>query len=90
MLNAQSAKVYFLEFAINTCKLKNSWWQLFWETKIVSNYSNLVVKSKVPPHSASVALRQLNPFHKKGPQSLFFKKKSTHEIKPTQKNESEE
>ena len=26
---------------------------------------NLVVKSKVPPHSGSVALRQLNPIHKK-------------------------
>ena len=34
MLNAQSAKVYFSEFAINTCELKNSWQQLFWETKI--------------------------------------------------------
>ena len=28
---------------------------------------NLVVKSKVPPRSGSVALRQLNPIHKKGP-----------------------
>ena len=27
----------------------------------------LVVKSKVPPCSGSVALRQLNPVHKKGP-----------------------
>ena len=28
---------------------------------------NLVAKSKVPPRSGSVALRQLNPIHKKGP-----------------------
>ena len=41
---------------------------------------NLVVKSKVPSRSGFVALRQLNPIHK-----TF-----THEIKTTQKNESEE
>ena len=49
---------------------------------------NLVVKSKVPPCSGSAALRQLNPIHKKGPK--VFLKKLTHEIKPTQKNESDE
>ena len=27
---------------------------------------NLVVQSQVPPRSGSVALRQLNPIHKKG------------------------
>ena len=27
---------------------------------------NLVVKSKLPPRSGPVALRQLNPIHKKG------------------------
>ena len=32
---------------------------------------NLVVKSKVPPRSGSVALRQLDPIHKQGPQSFF-------------------
>ena len=43
------------------------------EKKIDSNLfgklkidGNLVVKSKVPPRSGSVALRQLNPIHKKG------------------------
>ena len=35
---------------------------------------NLVVKSKVPPRSGSVALRQLDPIHKQGPQSFFLKK----------------
>ena len=50
-----------------------------------------MVKSKVPPRSGSVALRMLNAVHKKGPSSCFLKKKTkkTHEIKPTQKNESE-
>ena len=33
---------------------------------------NLVAKSKVPPRSGSVALRQLNPIHKKEPQSFSF------------------
>ena len=33
MLNAQPAKVYFSELAISTCKLKDSWQQLFWETQ---------------------------------------------------------
>ena len=28
--------------------------------------ANLVVKSKVPPRSGSVALKHLNPVHKKG------------------------
>ena len=37
---------------------------------------NLVVKSKVPSRSGFVALRQLNPIHKKGPQSFFLKKRS--------------
>ena len=32
MLNVQWAKVYFSEFAINPCELKNSWQQLFGET----------------------------------------------------------
>ena len=53
---------------------------------------NLEVKSKVPPRSGSVASKRLNAVHKKGPSSccfVFFKKKTTHEIKPTQKNESE-
>ena len=35
---------------------------------------NLVVKSKVPPRSGSVALRMLNAVHKKGPSSCFKKK----------------
>ena len=49
-----------------------------------------MVKSKVPPRSGSVALRMLNAVHKKGPSSCFLKKKQKkHEIKPTQKNESE-
>ena len=47
-----------------------------------------MVKSKVPPQSESVVLRQLNYTHKKGPSS-FFLKVLTHEIKPTQNNESE-
>ena len=51
---------------------------------------NLVVKSKVPPCGGSVALRQLNPIHKKRPQSFFKKINWTCEIKPTLKNESEE
>ena len=32
MLNAQLAKVNFSEFDINSCELKNSWQQLFWES----------------------------------------------------------
>ena len=55
-----------------------------------------MVKSKVLPCSGSVALRQLNPIHKKGSKSCFLKKKNkknkkkiAHEIKPTQKNEFE-
>ena len=32
-----------------------------------------MVKSKLSPHKDSAALRQLNPIHKKGPQSDFFK-----------------
>ena len=35
---------------------------------------NLVVKSKVPPRSGSVALRMLNAVHRKGPSSCFKKK----------------
>ena len=31
----------------------------------LSNSGNIVVKSKLPPHKNSVALRQLNPIHKK-------------------------
>ena len=31
---------------------------------------NLVLKNKLPPQSGSVAFRQLNPTHKKGP--YFF------------------
>ena len=50
-------------------------------------------KSKVPPRSGSVASKRLNAVHKKGPSSFKKKKnkqtKKTHEIKPTQKNESE-
>ena len=34
---------------------------------ILRNSGNIVVKSKLPPHNSSVALRQLNPIHKKGP-----------------------
>ena len=33
---------------------------------------NLLVKSKLPPHSCSVALRQLNPIHKKGVTKYFL------------------
>ena len=33
---------------------------------------NSKVKSKLPPRSGSVALRQLNVIHKKGPWSCFF------------------
>ena len=54
---------------------------------------NLVVKIKVLPRSGSIALRQLNPAHKKGEWSLKKtkkQKKKTHEIKPTLKNESKE
>ena len=38
------------------------------------NKSNsiLVVKSKLPPYSGSVAFKQLKPIHKKGPQSFFL------------------
>ena len=43
---------------------------------------NLVLKNKVPPRSGSVVLRSLKV--------LFLKKQKTHEIKPTQKNKSEE
>ena len=59
---------------------------------------NLVVKSKVPPRSGSVALRMFikkrpSPSIKRGHQVAFKKNKKknkqTHEIKPTQKNESE-
>ena len=32
---------------------------------------NLVAKIKLPPHCSSVALGQLNPIHKKGPQSFL-------------------
>ena len=42
----------------------------------------------MPPHSCTVVLRQLNYTHKKQPSS-FFLKRLIHEIKPTQKNESE-
>ena len=35
---------------------------------------NLVVKSKVPPRSGSVALRMLNAVHRNGPSSCFKKK----------------
>ena len=72
MLSAQSAKIYFLEFVINSCKLKTSWQQLFRKLKIDGN---LVIKSKVPPHSGSIALRQLNPNHEKRPSSFFKKNK---------------
>ena len=55
MINLQSAKVYFSEYAIiNTSELENSWQLLFWELK---NDGNLVVKSKVHPLSGSVVLR---------------------------------
>ena len=47
---------------------------------------NLVVKSKVPPGTGSVAFRQLNPCFSFFP---FLKGKIKHEIKSTQKNESE-
>ena len=62
MLNAQLAKVYFSEFAINTCELKNSS-NCFGKLKVDDN---LVVKSEVSPRSGTVALRQLNPIHEKG------------------------
>ena len=64
ILNAQPAKVYFSEFAINTCKFKIVSSNFFGKLKIDGN---LVVKSKVPPPSSSVALTKLNPIHKKGP-----------------------
>ena len=32
---------------------------------------NLMFKSKLSPHSAFIALRWLNPIHKKGPQSFL-------------------
>ena len=47
-----------------------------------------MVKSEVPPRSSSVALRQPNYTHKKGPSS-FFKNKLIHETEPNQKNKSE-
>ena len=34
-----------------------------------------MVKSKLSPCSGTVALRQLKPIHKKGPESFFFSKK---------------
>ena len=34
-----------------------------------------MVKSKLSPCSGTVALRQLNPIHKKGPESFFLSKK---------------
>ena len=36
-------------------------------------FGNLVVKSKLPRRSGSVALRQFNPIHKNGPSSFFYK-----------------
>ena len=46
------------EFAINVWELSNL---------VVKIDGNLVVKSKAPPLSGSLALRQLNPIHKKWP-----------------------
>ena len=93
MLNAQSAKVYFSEFAFKRANWKVVGSNFFGKLEIDGN---LVVKSKVLPCSGSVALRQLNPIHKKGSKSCFLKKKNkknkkkiAHEIKPTQKNEFE-
>ena len=90
MLNAQSAKVYFSEFAINTCELKTVVGNSFGNLKI---NGNLMLKSKVPSHSGSVALRQLNPIYKRCHKVFKKRKKITHEIKPTRrmnlKNESE-
>ena len=64
MPNAQSAKVYFSEFTINTCELKIAGSNFFGKHKIEGN---LVAKSKVPPCGGPVALRQLNPIYKKRP-----------------------
>ena len=33
---------------------------------------DMLVKSKLSPHNGSVALRQMNPIHMKGPESFFF------------------
>ena len=52
MLNAQSAKVYFSEFAIKKCELKTVVSNSFWNLKI---NGNLALKSKVPFHSGFVA-----------------------------------
>ena len=41
---------------------------------------DLVVKSKLSPHSGSVALRQLNTIHKKGPKAFFYLTELTYGI----------
>ena len=51
---------------------------------------NLVVKSKVPPRSGSVALRMLNAGRKKGPSSCFFLKKKKNNNNTWNKACSEE
>ena len=46
VLNAQSAKVYFSELAINTCELENSWqlWKLKIDLQIILIYITLLCK----------------------------------------------
>ena len=39
---------------------------------IIQGISGNLLKSKLPPVSGSVVLSQLNPIHKKGPESFFF------------------
>ena len=41
---------------------------------------NLVVKSKLPPWSGSVALGQLKPIHRRGDKVCFLKKQSSIDI----------
>ena len=75
MLNAQSAKVYFfqnLQSIQANCKIVNS---NFFEKLQIDG--NLVVKSKVPSRSGSIALKHLNPIHKKG-HKVFLKQTHTH------------
>ena len=74
MLNAQSAKIYFSEFAINTLELKNSWQQIFGELNAIKSDGNLAIKRKLPLSSSFVTLRQLNKIHKNRDHKLFFKK----------------
>ena len=68
-------------FPIQGSRVQNHWvaprstqpFILPWSIKWVPGISgNLVVKSKLPPRSGSVALRQMYPNHKKGTAKLFF------------------